>query len=149
VQAASLKGYSSPKGRKVKAKVWELIFLIKYSSHQWLFTLNSTYVKNRFFIGLKSARCAFNLILIKCTCPLESNSCLCYIRSVGEEISSAGWQIAPALNLKVRRGLSVLLATRLVDRYTRARKGLEWFGPPECNTLLHCVMYCLGACMNL
>jgi hypothetical protein len=32
-------GYSSPKGRKVKAKVCELIFLIKYSSHQWLFTL--------------------------------------------------------------------------------------------------------------
>jgi hypothetical protein len=24
----------------------------------------STYVKNRFFIGLKSARCAFNLVLI-------------------------------------------------------------------------------------
>jgi hypothetical protein len=36
----SLKGYSSPKGRKVKAKVWELIFLTKYSSHQWLLTLN-------------------------------------------------------------------------------------------------------------
>ena len=63
-KATSLKGCSSPKGRKVKAKVWELIFLIKYSSHQWLFTLNSTYVKNIFFIGLKSARCAFNLILI-------------------------------------------------------------------------------------
>ena len=28
-----LKGCSSPKGRKVKAKVWELIFLIKFSSH--------------------------------------------------------------------------------------------------------------------
>ena len=75
------RGYSSPKGRKVKAKVWELIFLIKYSSHQWLFTLNSSYVKNRFFIGPKSARCAFNLILIKHTCPLESISCLCYICS--------------------------------------------------------------------
>jgi hypothetical protein len=28
IKATSLKGYSSPKGRKVKAKVWELIFLI-------------------------------------------------------------------------------------------------------------------------
>ena len=26
-KATSLKGYTSPKGRKVKAKVWELIFL--------------------------------------------------------------------------------------------------------------------------
>ena len=34
IEVTSLKGYSSPKGRKVKAKVWELIFLIKYSSHQ-------------------------------------------------------------------------------------------------------------------
>jgi hypothetical protein len=33
------KGCSSPIGRKVKAKVWELIFSIKYSSHQWLLTL--------------------------------------------------------------------------------------------------------------
>jgi hypothetical protein len=32
--SASLKGYSLPKGRKVKAKVWEHIFLIKYSSLQ-------------------------------------------------------------------------------------------------------------------
>jgi hypothetical protein len=53
------------------------------------------------------------------------------------------------LNPKERRGLSVLLATRLVDQHTRAREDLEWFGPPERNTLLHCVMYCLGACMNL
>jgi hypothetical protein len=68
---------------------------------------------------------------------------------VGEEISPAGWRIAPALNPKERRGLSVLLATRLVDQHTRAREGLEWFEPPEHNTLLHCVMYCLGACMNL
>jgi hypothetical protein len=67
----------------------------------------------------------------------------------GEEISSAGWRIAPALNPKERRGLSVFLATSLVDQHTRAREGLEWFGPPERNTLLHCVMYCLGACMNL
>jgi hypothetical protein len=61
--------------------------------------------------------------------------------SVGEEISPARWRIAPTLNPKERRGLSVLLATRLVDQHTRAREGLEWFGPPERNTLLHCVMY--------
>jgi hypothetical protein len=33
---------------------------------------------------------------------------------VGEEISPAGWRIAPALNPKKRRGLSVLLVARLV-----------------------------------
>jgi hypothetical protein len=69
--------------------------------------------------------------------------------NAGEEISPTGWRIAPALNPKERRGLSVLLAMRLVDQHTRAREGLEWFGPLERNTLLHCVMYCLGACMNL
>jgi hypothetical protein len=69
--------------------------------------------------------------------------------NVGEEISPAGRRIAPALNPKKRRGLSVFLATRLVDQHTGTREGLEWFGPPERNTLLHCVMYCLGACMNL
>jgi hypothetical protein len=69
--------------------------------------------------------------------------------NVGEEISPDGWRIAPTLNPKERRGLSVLLATRLVDQHTRAREDLEWFGLPERNTLLHCVMYCLGACMNL
>jgi hypothetical protein len=30
-----------------------------------------------------------------------------------------------------------LLVVRLVDEHTRAREGLEWFGPPERNTLLH------------
>jgi hypothetical protein len=68
---------------------------------------------------------------------------------VGEEISSARWRIAPALNPKKRRGLSVLLVTRLVDQHTGARKGLEWFGPPERNTLLHCVMYCFGSLYEL
>jgi hypothetical protein len=72
-----------------------------------------------------------------------------YFHAVGEEISPAWWRIAPALNPKKRRGLSVLLVTRLVDQHTGAREGLEWFGPPERNTLLHCVMYCSGACMNL
>jgi hypothetical protein len=71
------------------------------------------------------------------------------VPNVGGEISPAGWQIAPSLNLKKRRGLSVLLVTRLVDEHTRAREGLEWFGPPERNTLLYYVMYCLRACMNL
>jgi hypothetical protein len=70
-----------PKGIKVKAKVWELILFIKNSSYQWLFTLNSTYVKDRFFVGPKFARCAFNLVLIKCACPLESSSYLCHIWS--------------------------------------------------------------------
>jgi hypothetical protein len=69
--------------------------------------------------------------------------------NVGEEISPAGWRIAPALNPKKRRGLSVLLATILVDQHTRARKGLEWFRPLECNTLLHCVMYCFGSLYEL
>jgi hypothetical protein len=52
-----------------------------------------------------------------------------HMERVGEEISPTGWRIAPALNPKERRGLSVLLATRLVDQHTRAREGLEWFGP--------------------
>jgi hypothetical protein len=69
--------------------------------------------------------------------------------NVGEEISSAGWRIAPAQNPKKRRDLSVLLVTRLVDQHTGARKGLEWFGPPERNTLLHCVMYCFGSLYEL
>jgi hypothetical protein len=78
----SLKGFSSPKGRKVKAKVCELILLNKYSSHQWLFIqIYHTHVKNRFFVGLKTARCAFKSRSHRCTCPLEYNSCLCYICS--------------------------------------------------------------------
>jgi hypothetical protein len=68
--------------------------------------------------------------------------------NVGEEISPVGWRIAPALNPKERRGLSVLLATRLVGQHTRAREGLEWFGQLERNTLLHFEMYCLWACMS-
>jgi hypothetical protein len=69
--------------------------------------------------------------------------------NVGGENLSGRWRIAPTLDPKKRRGLSVLLATRLVDQHTGAHEGLEWFGPPERNTLLHCVMYCSGACMNL
>jgi hypothetical protein len=63
--------------------------------------------------------------------------------NVGEEISPDGWRIAPPLNPEERRVLSVLLAAMLVDQHTRAHDSLEWFGPPERNTLLHYVMYCL------
>jgi hypothetical protein len=42
-----------------------------------------------------------------------------------------------------------MLATKLVDQHTRAHGGLEWFGPPERNTLLHCELYCSRACMSL
>jgi hypothetical protein len=42
----------------------------------------------------------------------------------------------------MRRVLSVLLVTRLVDEHTRAHEGLEWFGLSGRNTLLNCVMYC-------
>jgi hypothetical protein len=28
--------------------------------------------------------------------------------------------------------------------HARAHEGLEWFGPPERNTLLHFVMYCVS-----
>jgi hypothetical protein len=57
-KVTSLKGFSSPKGRKVKAKVWELFFpsMVIHSKLSY-----STYVKIRFFIGLKYA---FNLVLI-------------------------------------------------------------------------------------
>ena len=30
------------------------------------------------------------------------------------------------------------------QEHVRAHKGLEWFGLPERNTLLHCVMYCVS-----
>jgi hypothetical protein len=63
------------------------------------------------------------------------------VRQMSERKSPAGWRNAPALNPKMRRGLSVLPVTRLGDEHIRTRKGLEWFGPPEHNTLLHCVLY--------
>jgi hypothetical protein len=88
----------------------------------------------------------FEAICMNCVLDIV---CMMQFIVVGEEISPTGWRIAPALNPKERRGLSVLLATGLVDQHTRAREDLEWFEPPERNTLLHCVMYCLGACMNL
>jgi hypothetical protein len=57
--------------------------------------------------------------------------------------SPAGWWSAPALNPKMRRGLSVLLVVRFGNEHTRTCKSLEWFGPPEHNTLLHYALYCL------
>jgi hypothetical protein len=70
-------------------------------------------------------------------------------RLVSESKSPAGWRSAPALNPKMRRGLSILLVSWKSGKNTRTHKDLEWFGPPERNTLLHYVMYCLRACMNL
>jgi hypothetical protein len=64
-------------------------------------------------------------------------------RQMSESKSLAGWQSAPALNPKMRRGLGVLLVSWEDGKNTRTHEGLEWFGPPERNTLLHCVMYCL------
>jgi hypothetical protein len=63
------------------------------------------------------------------------------VASLSERKSPAGWRNAPTLNPKMRRGLSVLPVTRLGDEHTRTRKGLEWFGPLERNTLLHRVLY--------
>jgi hypothetical protein len=75
--------------------------------------------------------------------------CIKIQHKLSERKSPAGWRSAPALNPKMRRGLDVLLVSRENGKNTRTHKDLEWFGPPERNTILHCVMYCLGACMNL
>jgi hypothetical protein len=32
---------------------------------------------------------------------------------------------------------------------TKEHQDLEWFGPPERNTLLHCVLYCLRAWVDV
>jgi hypothetical protein len=63
-------------------------------------------------------------------------------REMLERKSPAGWQSAPALNPKMRRGLSVLLVVRFGNEHTRTCKSLKWFKTPERNTLLHCVSYC-------
>jgi hypothetical protein len=88
------------------------------------------------------------------TCQTKSNlgkdkTLLLRSKAVGGENSPAGWRIAPTLNPEKRRGLSVLLVTRLVGEHTRAHEGLEWFGPPERNTLLHYVMYCFESLYEL
>jgi hypothetical protein len=64
---------------------------------------------------------------------------------LSERKSLAGWRSAPALNPKMRRGLSVLPVMRDGWTNTRTREGLEWFGPPERNTLLHCMLDCCGS----
>jgi hypothetical protein len=64
-------------------------------------------------------------------------------RQMSESKSPAGWRSGPALNPKMRRGLCVLLVSWENRKNTRTHKYLEWFGPPERNTLLHYVMYCL------
>jgi hypothetical protein len=66
-----------------------------------------------------------------------------FVKIVSESKSPAGWRSAPALNPKMRSGLGVLLVSRENKKNARTHEGLEWFGPPERNTLLHCVMYCL------
>jgi hypothetical protein len=63
--------------------------------------------------------------------------------------SPAGWRSAPALNPKMRRGLSVLLVSWKNKKNTRTHKDLEWFGPLERNTLLHYVMYCFESLYEL
>jgi hypothetical protein len=60
----------------------------------------------------------------------------------------AGWRNTSALNPKMRRGLSGLPVCRKVDEHTRT-PGLEWFGPPERNTLLHCTYVVLRVYQNL
>jgi hypothetical protein len=72
-----------------------------------------------------------------------------YLMYLSESKSPPGWRSAPALNPKMRRGLNVLLVSWKSGENTRTHKDLEWFGPPERNTLLHSVIYCLRACMNL
>jgi hypothetical protein len=64
---------------------------------------------------------------------------------LSERKSLAGWRSAPALNPKMRRGLSVLPVMQDGRMNIRTREDLEWFGPPERNTLLHCVLDCCGS----
>jgi hypothetical protein len=59
--------------------------------------------------------------------------------------SPAGWRNAPALNPKMRKGLKRFACLAKRSPSTRTREDLEWFGPPERNTLLHCVLDCCGS----
>jgi hypothetical protein len=65
--------------------------------------------------------------------------------TLSERKSPDGWWSAPALNPKMRRDLSVLPVMRDGWTNTRTHEGLEWFGPPERNTLLHYVLDCCGS----
>jgi hypothetical protein len=67
---------------------------------------------------------------------------------LSESGSPTGWRSAPALSPEMRRGLGGSLdCWRGVGTHKNIQ-GLEWFGPLERNTLLHCEVYCLGACMS-
>ena len=56
--------------------------------------------------------------------------------------TTAGWRKAPALALRVcTRGLASPSSISLKNTMNTA--GLEWFGPPERNTLRPLVLYCL------
>jgi hypothetical protein len=59
--------------------------------------------------------------------------------------SPAGWRSALALNPKMRKGLKRFACLAKRSPNTRTCKDLEWFGPPERNTLLHCVLDCCGS----
>jgi hypothetical protein len=61
-------------------------------------------------------------------------------RQMSERKSPAGWRNAPALNPKMRRGLSVL-PVRWKREEHKNTQGFRVVRPPECNTLLHFVMY--------
>jgi hypothetical protein len=54
---------------------------------------------------------------------------------------------------KMRKGLKRFACLAKRSPNTRTREDLEWFGPPECNTLLHCVLDCCGSlraeCLSL
>jgi hypothetical protein len=51
--ATSLMGCSSPKGREAKAKVWELIFLVKFSSHLNIYLMPLRYLYICYHIDLR------------------------------------------------------------------------------------------------
>jgi hypothetical protein len=77
----SLKSCSSPKRRKVKAKVWEFILLINNSSPQLACILNYHILSMRRIDSLLDLNQleVHSIFFHKCISPLESNSCLCYI----------------------------------------------------------------------
>jgi hypothetical protein len=98
-----------------------------------------------------SARCSMICTIMLGQGKQAKTKCLgpYLARQMSESKSPTWWRSAPTLNPKMRRGLSVLLVSWKSGKNTRTHKDLEWFGPPERNTLLHCVIYCLRACMNL
>jgi hypothetical protein len=59
--------------------------------------------------------------------------------------SPTGWRSAPALNPNMRKGLKCFACPAKRCLNTRTHEDLEWFGPLERNTLLHCVLDCCGS----